>query len=267
MIGKTGSVIRLDHQEMKKEILYVLYNSLEIDTYLWQRQEVRKFPNQDMKEEFPGWFRSQIRQRHIDKDSGVSASSELFALACGPTSTPISVNSCVVNGVRFVVHSRDERRITQNSGICSLGDKDEEMYYGQLEEILEFSYMSFKIVLFRINLNDLDFATLHIDGQSIDVDAPPDIIDVVDEDDDIIDEEDPIPHDLADSDDEDLVNLDIDDGVNVVYSSEEEDCLLDMSADVARGHGGDGGGDDRPPPYQVRAPKAQFGWQESGQAA
>ncbi|GKD80537.1 hypothetical protein Tco_1347376, partial [Tanacetum coccineum] len=24
-----------------------------------------------------------------------------------------------------------------------------------------------------------------------------------------------------------------------------------MSADVARGHGGDGGGDDRPPPYQV----------------
>nr|GEW90472.1 hypothetical protein [Tanacetum cinerariifolium] len=73
---------------------------------------------------------------------------------------------------------------------------------------------------------------------SPDVDAPPDIIDVVDEDDDIIDEEDPIPHDLADSDDEDLANLGIDDGVN-------------MSADVARGHGGDGGGDDRPPPYQV----------------
>nr|GEY08617.1 hypothetical protein [Tanacetum cinerariifolium] len=55
------------------------------------------------------------------------------------------------------------------------------------------------------------------------VDAPPDIIDVVDEDDDIIDEEDIIPYDLADSNDEDLVNLDIDDGVNVVYSSEEED--------------------------------------------
>ncbi|GJU21313.1 hypothetical protein Tco_1154655, partial [Tanacetum coccineum] len=89
------------------------------------------------------------------------------------------------------------------------------------------------------SLNDLEIAALHIDGQSIDVDAPPDIIDVVDEDDDIIDEEDPIPHDLADSDDEDLVNLDIDDGVNV------------MSADVARGHGGDGGGDDRPPSHQI----------------
>nr|GFB80805.1 hypothetical protein [Tanacetum cinerariifolium] len=72
------------------------------------------------------------------------------------------------------------------------------------------------------SLNDLEIAAFYIDGQSIDVDAPPDIIDV-DENDDIIDEEDPIPHDLADSDDEDLVNLDIDDGVNVVYYSEEED--------------------------------------------
>nr|GFD40436.1 hypothetical protein [Tanacetum cinerariifolium] len=78
------------------------------------------------------------------------------------------------------------------------------------------------------SLNDLEIAALHIDGQSIDVDAPPDIIVVVDEDDDIIDEEDPIPHDLADFDDEDL-----------------------MSTDVTRGYGGDGGGDDRPRPYQV----------------
>ncbi|GKC64029.1 retrotransposon protein, putative, ty3-gypsy subclass [Tanacetum coccineum] len=146
------------------------------------------------------YLEPQIRQRHIDNDPGVNESSELFALACGPSQTPISVNSCVVNGVRFVVHSRDERRTTQNSGICSPGP-DEEMYYGQLEQILEFSYLSFKTVLFR--------------------------------------RKDPYPHDLADSDDEDLVNLDIDDGVNV------------MSADVARGHGGDGGGDDRPPPYQV----------------
>ncbi|GKC70498.1 hypothetical protein Tco_1116381 [Tanacetum coccineum] len=122
------------------------------------------------------------------------------------------------------------------------------MYYGQLEQILEFLYLSFKTVLFRAN------------GE-----APPYIIDVVDEDDDIIDEEDPIPHDLADSNDEDLVNLDIDDGII-------------MSADVARGYGGDGGGDDHPPPHQIPTgcggclgnrghPKTQFGWQERGQAA
>nr|GFA33706.1 hypothetical protein [Tanacetum cinerariifolium] len=258
-----------------------------------------------------------IRQRYVDndKDPEVSTTSELFALACGPTWTPISINSCVGDGVRYVVHSRDERRTTQNSGICSHGP-DGEMYYGQLQEILEFKYLLFKVVLFRVkwfdtqnqrckvnrlvlrnnmtqidtrgeafkndqyilvtqvkqvfyfedkakphwkvvehvnhkkfsdggvivveddpdiihfdnssdlplstSLNDLDNATLHIDGQSTEVDTPPNIINVVDEDDDIIDDEDVLPHDLADSDDEDLINVD-DDGVDKVYSSEEED--------------------------------------------
>nr|GFA07810.1 hypothetical protein [Tanacetum cinerariifolium] len=54
------------------------------------------------------------------------------------------------------------------------------------------------------------------------VDAQPDIIDVPNEDDDITDDEDALPHDLVDSDDEDLINVD-DDGVDKVYSSEEED--------------------------------------------
>nr|GFB42500.1 hypothetical protein [Tanacetum cinerariifolium] len=80
------------------------------------------------------------------------------------------------------------------------------------------------------SLNDLDNATLRIDGQSTEVDVPSDIIiDVVDEDDDIIDDEDALPHDLAESDNEDLINVD-DDGVDK------------MSADVARSYGGDGGG-------------------------
>ncbi|GJU89914.1 hypothetical protein Tco_1302337 [Tanacetum coccineum] len=205
-IGK-WSIIRFDHQELRKVIWYVLHNSPEIDTY--QAKFKSEFPNQDMKEEFPGWFGSQIRQRYTDKDPGVSSSGELFALACRPTSSTILVNSCVVNGVRFVIHSCDERHTTQNNGICSPSEKDEEMYYGQLEEIL--------------NLDDLDFATLNIDGQSIDVDAPPDII-VVDEDDDLVDDEDVLPYDLADSDDEDLANNDdADDDVVVVYSSEEQD--------------------------------------------
>nr|GEV21995.1 hypothetical protein [Tanacetum cinerariifolium] len=101
-----------------------------------------------------------------------------------PTSTPISLNSYVVNSVRFVVYSHDECRKTQNNGICSPGEKDEEMYYCQLEKILAFS------------LNDSDFATLNIDGQSMDVNAPPDIIDV-DEDDDFIDDEVVVLYDLA----------------------------------------------------------------------
>ncbi|GJY61921.1 proton-dependent oligopeptide transporter family protein [Tanacetum coccineum] len=66
---------------------------------------------------------------------------------------PISVNSCVVDGVRYVVHSRDERRTTQNSGIYSLGP-DREMCYGQLQEILEFKYLLFKVALFRVKWFD-----------------------------------------------------------------------------------------------------------------
>ncbi|GJX47315.1 retrotransposon protein, putative, ty1-copia subclass [Tanacetum coccineum] len=83
-----------------------------------------------------------------------SLTDELYALACGPSLNPIAVNYCIVNGVRFVVHSRDKRRITQNSGICSPGEKEGEMYYGQLEEILEFLYISFKVVSFRVKWFD-----------------------------------------------------------------------------------------------------------------
>nr|GEY57376.1 hypothetical protein [Tanacetum cinerariifolium] len=165
------SVVRFDAQELKKVKWYVLHNSPEMDAYRSQFKSL--FPNKDMKEEFPEWFGSQIRQRHIDNDKDLeySTTSELFTLACGPAWTPISINSYVVDGV---------------------------------------------------SLNDLDNATLHIDGQSTAVDVPPNIIDVVDEDDDITDDEDALPYDLADFDDEDLINVD-NDGVDKVYSSEEED--------------------------------------------
>ncbi|GKC15167.1 S-adenosyl-L-methionine-dependent methyltransferases superfamily protein [Tanacetum coccineum] len=121
----------------------------------WSGQVLKfksEFPNKDMKEEFPDWFMKHIRQGHVDNDPGVNESSELFALACGPSQTLISVNSCVVNDVRFVMYSRDERRTTQNSGIC-LPCPDEEMCYGQLE-ILKFLYLSFKTMLFRVKWFD-----------------------------------------------------------------------------------------------------------------
>ncbi|GJX86138.1 hypothetical protein Tco_0336912 [Tanacetum coccineum] len=310
-----------DAKEFNKARWYVLHNSPEIDTYRAQFQSL--FPEKNMLEEFPSWFRTLICERHVNnlQDPEVSTTSELFALANGPSRTPMSVNACVVDGVRYVVQSRDERRTTQNSGICAPGP-DGEMSYGQLQEILEFKYLSFKVALFRVKWfdtrnngrvkkltfrngmtqiigsgewwkndqyilatqvkqvfyledpakpnvkvvehvnhkkffnrgvivvenepdiihldnssdlppstsgNDLDNVTfyidLHIDGESTEVDAPPDIIDVPGEDDDISDDEDPLPHDLADSDVEDLIN--------------DDDA-----------HGRDGGGEDpsRPPP-------------------
>ncbi|GKA97070.1 hypothetical protein Tco_0824964 [Tanacetum coccineum] len=95
-----------------------------------------------------------------------------------------------------------------------------------------------KVRIFPLStsLNELDNATLHIDGKSTVVDAPPDIIDVPDEDDDIIGDEDTLPRwILADLMFEDLFML----------------MMMMSSADVARSHGGDGGGDDHPPSHVV----------------
>ncbi|PWA95315.1 hypothetical protein CTI12_AA050410 [Artemisia annua] len=137
---------------MKKVICYVLHNSPEIDAYMNKFQSER--PESDMQQEFPRWFESKIGNLYTANDPRCTP--DLFALACGPLSTATSINSCVVNGVNFVVHSRDVKRTTQNSGICSPGEKPGEMYYGQLEDILEFSYTQFKVVLFRVKWFNLD---------------------------------------------------------------------------------------------------------------
>ncbi|GJW81770.1 hypothetical protein Tco_0145745 [Tanacetum coccineum] len=86
------------------------------------------------------------------------------------------------------------------------------------------------------SLNDLDFATLNIDDQSTDVEAPPDIIDV-DKDSDFVDDEDDFPRDLADSDDEVLAN-----------DNDDDEAAIIIPAAVARDHDGDGSGDDPSPP-------------------
>ncbi|GJX55429.1 hypothetical protein Tco_0285326 [Tanacetum coccineum] len=75
------------------------------------------------------------------------------------------------------------------------------------------------------SLNDLDFAALNIDSQSMKIKAPPDII-PVDDDDDFIHDADNVPHDLAYFNDEVIANADDDDDDEdaiVVYSSDEED--------------------------------------------
>nr|GEU68563.1 hypothetical protein [Tanacetum cinerariifolium] len=152
------SAIRIDHQELKKVIWYVLHNSPKIDTY--RAKFKSEFPNKDMKEEFPGWFGKQTMTHVLAK--------------------AVSYSLCLVD------HHDSNLSQLLRSQWC------------KLEQILEFSYLPFKTMLFRVKC----------------------------------DEEDLIPHNLAVYDDEDLVNLDIND-------------------DVARGHNGDGGGDDRPPPYQI----------------
>ncbi|GJU39144.1 reverse transcriptase domain-containing protein [Tanacetum coccineum] len=190
-------------------------------------------------------FLKQICARTLMEDDMVKAESQLIDILCNlekiypPDFFDIMIHlvihlpeEALEGGSIPYLWIHDERHTTQNSSICSPSEKHEEMYYGQLEEILKFSYMSFKVLLFR------DFATLNTDDQSTKVEAPPDII-VVNDDDDFLDDEDGVPHDLADSDDEVLDNAGDDDET--------------MSVVVARGHGGVGGGDDPscPPPRSI----------------
>ncbi|GKC90752.1 hypothetical protein Tco_1151401, partial [Tanacetum coccineum] len=234
------SVIRIDHQELKKVIWYVLHNSPEIDTY--RAKFKSEFPENDMKEAFPDWFGKQSYSGFDTSNKG-----RMKNLVIRNNITQIKANGEAFKNDQYIL-------ATQVKQCFYLEDMSRRPLGWKVVEHVSHKKFSIGGVIvveddpdvihvdnssdlaLSTSLNDLEIAALHIDGQSIDVDAPPDIIDVVDEDDDIIDEEDPIPHDLADSDDEDLVNLDIDDG---------------MSADVARGHGGDGGGDDRPPSHQI----------------
>lgn len=74
---------------------------------------------------------------------------ELFSLAHGSDFNAYSYTACIVNGVRFVVHSRDTRRTTQNSGVAVPGC-DGFTFYGQLEDIVELCYLGgYSVVLFR----------------------------------------------------------------------------------------------------------------------
>ena len=74
---------------------------------------------------------------------------ELLSLASKSNIVVSSYPACIVNGVRFVTHGRDVRLKMQNSGVSVRGT-EHEIFYGQLQEILEFSYLNdFSVVLFK----------------------------------------------------------------------------------------------------------------------
>ncbi|GKD54628.1 hypothetical protein Tco_1288015 [Tanacetum coccineum] len=199
----------------------------------------REFPNRDTKEEFPRWFEPKIRQLYIKNDP--SCTNELFALACGPSSTPISVNSCVVNGVsnegRRVKRCVTRNNITLNF-TANVSFKDPPYILGtQAKQIFYLEDPARRLIHWKV-------------VKDAEVEAP-------DEDDDFIDDEDDVPHDLADSKNEVLANSDDDEVAIVgVYSSDEE---IVMDLQVARGHGGDGDGDPPRPLY-----RSGSGFQRSG---
>ncbi|KAI3813595.1 hypothetical protein L1987_18322 [Smallanthus sonchifolius] len=108
---------------------FVLDISDEIKSYL-----------SNVKTEFSRWLSAKVNKSPDCTD-------ELRALAYGPLSA-YSYTARIVNGVRFVVHRRDLRHTTHNSGIVSFGE-DDTPYYGELKDIMLKYFGDYSVVVFR----------------------------------------------------------------------------------------------------------------------
>ncbi|GJR90026.1 hypothetical protein Tco_0214037 [Tanacetum coccineum] len=127
---------RMTTDVMQAVVWFVLNNSHEVDADILAYRE--ESPD-NVETSFPEFVKKKVTD---------GCSEELFSLTCGPTSA-CTYPACLVNGVKFVVHERDILHTTQSIGVSTPG-LDGEMYYGQLEEILELTYIgNRKVVLFR----------------------------------------------------------------------------------------------------------------------
>ncbi|XP_075675136.1 uncharacterized protein LOC142644396 [Castanea sativa] len=110
---------------------YLLYNSPELEPYL---KYVISYMNRLKVNESP------------------EATKELWSLANGPKPHVKEYTVCMVNGVKFHTRDLDNRRVTQNSGVCTEGDHEGEMhdFYGHVCKIWELEYVvRHKVVLFQ----------------------------------------------------------------------------------------------------------------------
>ena len=87
-----------------------------------------------------------------------TVSEALYALANEPSLNIHSYPSCMVNGVRYHSRMRDERRTTQNCGICveaELYDGDSCDFFGVIDEVWAVSYLYWnKVILFKCSWFD-----------------------------------------------------------------------------------------------------------------
>ncbi|KAB1212871.1 hypothetical protein CJ030_MR5G010171 [Morella rubra] len=140
---------------------YVLNNCTEIGPYLEEHYEIvrTKWPNDFAKkheEEFPLWFKKQIKEKHARSE--VCVPPALYALACGAEPRVGSFSGCIMNGMRFHTASMEQFRQTQNSGVVVDGWHDESRidFYGVLVDILELRYLDgHKVYLFCCDWWDL----------------------------------------------------------------------------------------------------------------
>jgi hypothetical protein len=96
---------------------------------------------------FTGWLRDQISQ------SNTQTREYLKKLACVPIFTIVTYQGYNINGYTFYTEQQDKKTTYQNSGVrvdaYDVTGQDKNMYYGQIQEIWELNFHSFKIPLFH----------------------------------------------------------------------------------------------------------------------
>jgi hypothetical protein len=79
-------------------------------------------------------------------------------LAAKPNRYGVRCSGYIINGFRFHTMSREATRLTQNSGVVNIAD-DGVNYYGRLSDIIELSYVEYKVVIFKCEWYDVHHQT------------------------------------------------------------------------------------------------------------
>ncbi|KAD6119139.1 hypothetical protein E3N88_10410 [Mikania micrantha] len=133
---------------MEKAIWFILNNCQEVQPFLEEHLLVlqSKHPQSSdysklQKSTFLDWFAKRTRDMYTQNPSQLNE--ELYALSSLPDNRVSSHRGYIVNGVKYVVKSRDDCRQTQNCGVTVPGIHNdvEDDYYGYLDDVIELSFI------------------------------------------------------------------------------------------------------------------------------
>lgn len=85
---------------------------------------------------------------------GLGIIKKVRALASKPSRHGVRYNGYIINGFRFHTLSREAARTTQNSGVVNVAE-DGINYYSRLTDIIELTYIDYKVVLFKFDWYDV----------------------------------------------------------------------------------------------------------------
>ncbi|KAG9458151.1 hypothetical protein H6P81_002659 [Aristolochia fimbriata] len=109
---------------------FVLFNCKETHPYLIEHKNV-------LKRQHPQWSEHRVQQeQHINFRQRAPLGEELLSLARGLKHDGYSYKGFFVNGYKFETTNNDKTRVTQNSGIATIGEVDN-VYYGVLMSIIK----------------------------------------------------------------------------------------------------------------------------------